>query len=415
MKQRVLCYLTLAAAVVYTVASPRADEPGWPEIFDPFVLRTFNLVMDPQDWNTIRYDTTNEIEVPAWFSADAETPILVSVRHKSSRALPSESNPVKIGIKIDINEFQDQEWHDLVKLSLENGGDISPLAEGLAWNLHERADAYYGAAHLGISYHPGLANWVRLNINGEYIGFYTSVEQRDKRHQQNRELWLKNFTWLYEVDDISAVELEEGDPHSPTFTALCYEPFWPGSGKGNNAGSCPRPDDATLETELDALIEMNAMLTQGAVDAFTDNDDALLSHGKNFLFADFTHDGLKRRYYPWDLDSVFRRPNASIYGEVSKRGRVTQSPYQDVILNHPGLRDRYNEIMLALVTPPGPLSKVNLHAFLDALLPVVDQAIADDPYINESASSTIGALKSWITARIDSVQTQALVNEPPPR
>lgn len=37
---------------------------------------------------------------------------------KSSRALPSEANPIKIGLKIDINEFvASQQWHGLVKLS----------------------------------------------------------------------------------------------------------------------------------------------------------------------------------------------------------------------------------------------------------------------------------------------------------
>jgi hypothetical protein len=57
------------------------------------------LAIDPADWDTIRFDTTNEIEVPAQFWADGESPILVSVRRKSSRALPSESNPLKIGLK----------------------------------------------------------------------------------------------------------------------------------------------------------------------------------------------------------------------------------------------------------------------------------------------------------------------------
>lgn len=97
----------------------------WPGVFDPFVLRTLNLTIEPADWDTIRFDITNEIEVPAQFWADDESPILVSVRRKSSRALPSEENPIKIGLKIDINEFVGaQQWHGLVKLSLENAGDI---------------------------------------------------------------------------------------------------------------------------------------------------------------------------------------------------------------------------------------------------------------------------------------------------
>src|SRR5687768_14271981 len=100
-----------------------ATAQAWPTVFDPFVVHTLNLTIDPADWDTIRFDTTNEIEVPAQFWADDESPMLVSVRRKSSRALPSEANPVKIGLKIDINEFVGaQQWHGLVKLSLENAG-----------------------------------------------------------------------------------------------------------------------------------------------------------------------------------------------------------------------------------------------------------------------------------------------------
>ena len=346
----------------------------------------------------------------------------MSVRRKSSRALPSEGNPVKVSLKIDINEFDKQEWHGLVKLSLENGGDLPALEEGFAWNLHELAsiDGFYGNG-----YHPGLANWVRVYVNSEYIGLYTSVEQRDKRLLENRGLWLKDFTWLYEIDDISAWALEEGDPHSPTFNALCYSPFVVSGGSGKKAVGCPIPNDATLQTQLDSLIEMNAMLTQAAIDAFTDNDDALFSHGKNFSFADFDYDGLKRRYYPWDLDAVFRRTDASIYGEVSRSGRVTQSPYQRVILNHPAYRERYNAILLGLTEPgvmgpepitPGPLAETVLHAFLDNALLTVEQANAEDPYSLESAAATVARLKNWVSARISNVRVQALASPsgPPP-
>ena len=409
---RMIAFLVALAITIPTIQAQ--EEYGWPEVFNPFVLRTLNLTIDSTDWNTIRKDTTNEIEVPAQFWADNEAPILVSVRRKSSRALPSEGNPIKVGLKIDINEFDKQEWHGLVKLSLENGGDLPALEEGFAWNLHELAsvDGFYGNG-----YHAGLANWVRVNVNGQYIGVYTSVEQRDKRLLENRGLWQKDFTWLYEVDDIGSAVLEEGDPHSPTFTALCYSPF----AGGRKAGGCSVPNDTTLGSQLDSLIEMNAMLTQGAVDAFTDNDDALFSHGKNFSFADFDHDGLKRRYYPWDLDAVFRQTDASIYGEVGRRGRVTQSPYQSVILNHANFRARYNAIMLGLTEPassltPGPLSETALHQFLDDALAAVEQAVAEDPYSSESAAATVARLKNWVSARIADVRVQAVAapSGPPP-
>jgi hypothetical protein len=401
--------VALVATGMLFVGSAKAQ--SWPTVFDPLVVRTFNLTLDPGDWDTIRRDVTNEIEVPAQFWADDESPILVSVRRKSSRALPSEANPIKVGLKIDINELVDgQQWHGLVKLSLENAGDIHALYEGMAWQLHQLAA---DAGFYGPELYPALANWVRVTVNGEYIGVYTNVEQRDTQFLRNRQVRVSGQTWLYEIDDIDSWALESGDPHSPTFTALCFPPFAP-SGKGQKQSACPTPGDGALETTLDGLIEMDAMLAQGAVDAFTDNPDALFSHGKNFFYADFNHSGLKRRYYPWDLDAVFRSTTGGIYGKVAKRG-LTQSPYQSILLNHPGFRARYNSILIALVAPGGPLSEANVHALLNALEPLLTPALAEDPFaVEDDPAAAFQSLRSWISQRIVNVQNQVAANGPPP-
>ena len=405
-----LARLVVAVTVAGLLTLPAsASMQAWPEVFDPLTLRTMNLTIAPADWDTIRFDLTNEIEVPAQFWADDESPILVSVRRKSSRALPSESNPVKIGLKIDINELVDgQLWHGLAKLSLENAGDISALSEGMAWQLHQLAA---NAGFYGPEAYPAQANWVRVNINGQFTGVYTSVEQRDTQFLRNRGVRVSGKTWLYEIDDIDSWALESGDPHSPTFLALCYRPFAPAS-KGNKAAGCPTPADSTLESALDALIEMDAMLAQGAIDAFVDNPDALFSHGKNFFYADFDHSGLKRRYYPWDLDAVFRSTTAGIYGKPARRG-VTQTPYQSIILNHAAFRARYNAILSALVADDGPLSETSLHAFLNALEPVLGPALADDPFVSEDPASLFQGLRNWISERIPNVRNQILANGPP--
>ena len=241
-------YLFAAAALVAVSSfSAAADVQTWPDVFDPLTVRTFNLTIDPADWDTIRFDTTNEIEVPAQFWADSEAPILVSVRRKSSRALPSESNPVKIGLKIDINELvSNQQWRGLVKLSLENGGDIPVLYEGMAWQLHQFAanSGFYGPEA-----YPALANWVRVNINGQFVGVYSNVEQRDTQFLRNRGIRQSGLTWLYEIDDIDNWALESGDPHSPAFTTLCYQPFAPAP-KGKNSAGLPGPErfDAGIDT-----------------------------------------------------------------------------------------------------------------------------------------------------------------------
>ncbi len=406
--------LSGAAAVLLAVTSmsavPRAADAvteSWPEVFDPAVLRTLDIQMSSRDWDFIRKDLT-ETYRPGYLSADGETPILVAVRRKSSRALPSESNPIKVGLKVDINEYVDgQTWHGLTKLSLENGADSGVVEEGLAWAMHRLA----GQPMNGFA--VAYANWVRVNVNGRYIGLYVNAEQRDKQALRQRDLWEGDETWMYEQDG-GGVIIEEGDPDSPAVGHLCYAPFMP---KGK--GSCAVPSDAALETDLRAWLDMDAFLTQCAVEALSDNTDALCSHGKNTFFVDFSVQrmagGLRRMYMPWDLDTVFRNANANIYGVRSAR-RLEQNPYESVILNHPVFRADYNAKLLGLTDPgTGALSEQSLHAFLDEAELLLGAAIAADPYPSPKASS-IAEIRSWLTARITSARSQAIANtNPSPR
>ena len=395
--------------MIVLIAAPGASAQPWPDVFNPFQILTLNLELAVSDWDTIRRDTTNEIEVPALFWADGESPILVSVRRKSSRALPSEADPIKVGLKIDINELVDgQKWRDLTKVSLENGTDSGVVQEGLAWNLHRLASGSYG-------YQAALASWVQLRVNGQLIGVYVNAEQRDKQMLRNRGLWAEDETWIFDQADIGVPEIEEGDGFSPTYNALCYVPFRVGGKKGS--GACATPSDAALASQLPLLINMQGMLTQGAVDAYTDNPDALLSHGKNFQFVDFidpnnTGRDTRRLYFPWDLDAVFRSTTGNIYASGSGR-KVALSPYQNVILRHPTFRAQYNQIMIDLLN--GPLSVSNVQAFLTQAEAVISTALANDPFptTDGSPADEFNRLRAWIAARDKSVRSQLAANGPP--
>ena len=387
----------------------------WEDAFDPFTVRTFNLQLTPQNWDTIRKDTTNEIEVPAQFWADDETPLLVSVRRKSSRALPSESNPIKVGLKVDFDEFvDDQEWHGLLKLSLENGADSGVVEEGYLWNLHQQASDSYG-------YQPGHANWARLNVNGTYIGVYANVEQIDRRMLENRGVFTRGSTWLYEQDDRSGPVLESGSGVSPGLTHLCYSPFVVND-KKTGVTACPTPSDAALDDDLESWVTMSGMLTLGAVDAFAANHDNLIAHGKNFSFADFgfvtdpdtgnpvlAH---KRMYFPWDLDTAFKSTTASIYARGSGR-KLTQEPYQRILLNHPVYRQQYNATMTTLFADGGVLDEASQHAFLDQLEATLAGHLAADPYPT-SEGGAFDRMRSFVSARTDNVAAQVTANGPPP-
>jgi hypothetical protein len=401
--------LTLPIVAVATPPRTEAATEGWPDVFDPTVLRTFNIQMSSQDWDFIRKDLT-ETYRPASFWADGETPIQVAVRRKSSRALPSESNPIKVGLKVDINEYVDgQTWHGLAKLSLENGADSGVVEEGLAWSMHRLAGAPAGG------YPVAFANWARVNVNGQYIGLYVSAEQRDKQALRQRDLWQGGTTWLYE-QDLSSLILEEGDPDSPGVRQLCYSPF-----RTKGKGTCPTPPDPTLEADLSAWLDMDGFLALCAVEVLIDNTDGMCTKGHNAFFVDFaesrTATGLRRIYLPWDLDTAFGRTTGNIYGLKSGR-RLIQSPYESVILNHPTYRAQYNATLLGLTDPAsGSLSTVALSAFIDELEPILGPALAADPYpALRGVGADVGALKAWLTARITNARSQALANtNPPPR
>jgi hypothetical protein len=406
-----LLAVALCLPMLALTGGSRADATteNWPDVFDPLVLRTLSIQMSAQDWDFIRKDLT-ETYRPGWLSADGETPMYVAVRRKSSRALPSESNPIKVGIKIDINEYVDgQTWHGLSKLSLENGTDSGVLEEGLAWAMHRMAGAPLNG------YAAAYANWVGVHVNDQYIGLYVNAEQRDKQALRQRGIWAGGSTWLYEQTTEGAL-LEEGDPNSPALGHLCFSPF-----RTKSERPCKTPSDAVLASDLPAWIDMDAFLGYCAVDALADNKDGLCSHNNNAFFVDFSEvrmaEGARRVYMPWDLDTVFQQTTGNIYGLRSNR-RLVQSAYEMVILGHPQFRAQYNAQILALTDPAGgPLSVAAMHAFVDQLQAVLGPALAAEPYPSgESFGGDLSGLKAWLSSRIANARAQAIANtNPAPR
>jgi hypothetical protein len=412
-------FLTTAMVVIITVlliticctGSAHAQIPDWPGIFDPNQLLTLNiLTVNSADWDIIRYDMTFDIEVPALFWADGEeaNKLYVSVRRKSCVALPSEADPFKISLKIDINEYvSGQKWHSLNKLSLENGDDQDVLAEGVGCNLHRMA-----SVQEGYGYDAWRGNWVNVYINGVYRGVYFNVEQVNKQFLRNRGLYTKDQIWLYKQEGQTDFVLKVGNdlnPASPTVQALCYEPFGCTSFTGP---LCPTPDDDNLVADMNEWVNIQGLLAMEAVDALIANSDGLFNHYKNNFFLDFDDgSGRKRMYLPWDVDSIMAKVNLDIY--ENDRGPTT---WQQIILGNPTLRSHYNRIIRDLIN--GPLSEANIHAFIDMIEPVLTDALAADPYNRFSNPGLAGvqerfnSLRDWIPDRIANILAQVDADEP---
>jgi hypothetical protein len=152
---------------------------------------------------------------------------------------------------------------------------------------------------------------------------------------------------------------------------------------------------------------MDVMLRQGAVDAFIDNGDGLFTKGKNFFVVDRSISQAPRLYLPWDLDGVFRSTSAGIYGISMKGGKLSQSPYQQIILNQPEMRQRYNDLLMQLIS--GPFSSHSIHRYLESVSLAVSPHLRTDPYHSESAAD-FESLKTWLQIRSVSILKQIQVN-----
>jgi hypothetical protein len=417
------------AALFISMAGPtRALEvPDWPGLYDPFVLLTLNVeTVEPTDFDLIRNDTTYDIEVPAWFWAEDEEPILVSIRRKSASALPNELDPnKKVSFKIDINEYHDDpddvdicvdvpgitegcvsKWKSVKKLSLENGDDQDVAQEGVAWYLHRLA------AESGLDYDAGLASWVKFYVNGQYQGVYVNVEQPDKQFLKNRGLWEGgDDTWLYKMSDIDSPEAKEAPEDenenpidSPASEAFCYRPFV-------DRGRCPAPAD--FKAQLEAGINMEGMLTYGAVTAFHYSPDDMFAKGKNFYYLDYSEGvGFKREYFQWDLDSAFGSldPNSDMYSQ----GRGKHDAYEEALVDggDAPFRDEYTAIIDYLLNMPV-FDADSLALDQQAFEALLSDALATDPN-NKGASGSFGTMAQYFPLRIASMRDQLPAAPPPP-
>ena len=246
-------------------------------------------------------------------------------------------------------------------------------------------------------YTPPLASWVNVRVNGQLLGVYTNVEQPDKTFLRNRNLWVPNQSWLYKQGEIGPPEVEAGSGNSPTFTALSYQPFQ----------ASPAPP-AGYVTQVQSLIDMDQMLTVGAVNAFTANFDELLTKGKNFWFADFDGgaSGGKRLYFPWDLDAGTRRENRQ---QHLPRPQQYAFRVPAVHYRKPGVPRQYNQIMLDLLN--GPLAVAPTLEFLDQLEASLTPSLLADQYngFGNTPADVAGEfdrIRGWMTARHANVLQQ---------
>ena len=348
-----------------------ATLPACDGVFNPDQLLDLHLTMSAADWTAVVNDPTNaDYRVARFQCAGDSREVQVGVRKKRSGSVAG-----KPGLKIDFNyAVPGGEWMTLKKLSLENGisegsaeGSLRDLiTEYLAWRLMVRSGAY-----------SSRTAFVRLYVNGEFVGTYVNVEQVDRRFLRSR---LGDDTgWLYKhsgsANDGYKTNSTQPNPYEQYFC------FWE-----RNANNCTPPTAAEMATYLPQHLNIDQMLRFGGVNAIVANADAPLIKQNNYYWYDWA---APRVYIPWDLDTVMSN-TTSLFGGTGS------TLYTSVLFTH--WEDDYDALLTGLLQ--GPLSLDNILFELDRVQAVAGTALSADPTVaGQSTTDEVARLRSWWIAR----------------
>jgi len=175
-------------------------------LFDPSVVHDLRLTMKPDDWDTLKARCMWDTYYPADFQWRDMTVAKVGIRSRGSGS----RNSYKPGIKIDFNEFvDDQKFLKQKALILANAVQDPGMLNRRLANLI--------FARMGLPA-PRVVH-ARLFVNGDYVGLYELVEEIEKpmmgrvfgRDSSGKKRdggylfeyqWDEHFDWTYPGDDL---------------------------------------------------------------------------------------------------------------------------------------------------------------------------------------------------------------------
>lgn len=289
------------------------------DLFDPTYLHEVRLYFpQPDFWDVIDdiYEEHIDIDdtgtnVPylgAKMQIDGLWLDTVGVRQKGLSS-NGHSNHYKKPLKVDINEFiDDQKYDGIKKFNLHNGAmDPGMVRDFLAYNIHRTA---------GVK--APRVSFCKLYLNDEYWGVYGIIEQIDKTFVENHFSdgsgnLIKNKGWT---------ELEWlGDSIQPYLEDFQMrtneeEPDW--SGFLNFVDVLNNTPDENFAEEIQKVFAVDNFLRVMATDVLTNNWDSYIDNERNFYLYEHPADG-RFHWIPWDY-------NLSLGGTFSTSG----NPYAPV-------------------------------------------------------------------------------------
>lgn len=295
------------------IDAPDIVEPEPPSdpalVFDESVIRTFDLILDPNDWQWLQDNATLEQYVPATLNYDGATYEQIGMRFKGSfgslySCFDGAGNLIcdKLSIKLKFNEYvPGARFHGLKRINLHAmKSDDSKMHDALAYKLFRdnRVPA------------PRTA-YARIQVNGELIGLYVAVEAIDGRFTRSRfsdggEGNLYKEVWpLYDQAQPYLDALKTNEDENPSVDKMV-----------RFADALATADDTSFESVLESWTDVDMLMRYMAVDRLIDSWDGIVAwycfggpcSNHNFYWYEST---VEDRVWliPWDLDHTFEEPS----------------------------------------------------------------------------------------------------------
>ena len=400
-------------ALLGVTPTPNSSLAHADAFFDDAVLHEVRLVINPQDWQSLKDHYLDNTYYTCDFSWREHTVRNAGIR---SRGTGSRSG-VKPGLRVDFDHYTtDQKFLGLKSFVLRNNTqDASNMHERLSMLLFRR---------LGLP--ASREAHTKLYVNNAYVGLFTIVESVDKSFL-TRTLG-ENDGYLYKYDfpgDAQPYFFEDRGANPASYVPL---PFKPETHEAD-----PRPEfivrlvqaisqgTATFRSAIAEYLDLQKFLRHVAVENFVaDNDGFVGDYGMNNYYFYRFQDRKQFTFIAWDKSNAFFSPTYSIFRNITGVPASRQNQLLTRALSYRDLYDYYLDTLMECVRSASELTAGDTRGWLEREIEkeyrqVRDAALSDPekPYSNADFERAVTDLTTFAQQRGDFVTREVAAARQP--
>ncbi len=379
--------------------------PSWDmslgaQIYDPALMHSVQVEIDPDDWDELRFQQRNLLEIlvgdcleqpfdspytyfHADVTVDGERYEDVGIRKKGLLGSETSVNP---SLKIRFDRYQDDQLHDGVdRLTLNNGRqDPAIISQCLGYELFREA---------GIP--ASRCSFTTVEVNGESLGVYSNIEAMEPPllarwyDDPDGRLWEGQLS-DFRTEWLGTYDVQEGDGDPAALEAVVE--------------ALEASDDEVLEA-LDGAVDLDQYLSFWAMEVLLGHWDGYAGNSNNYFVYQDPADG-RLDFLPWGIDALFDAAHPFGDAQPSSVVAVTALPRRLYLLDEG--RERYFARQQELLDSVWDEDAIQgrIDAMADLVVPVAD------PWGAEGVEAGIDDIRDYVGGRRLTIEDELASGHP---